>query len=269
MSIHPTAIVHPGARIAEDVEIGPYTSIGENVSIDRKTKLGSYVLIDGWTSIGEGNKIFTGAVIGTEPQDLKFEGEKTFLEIGDHNVIREYVTINRGTAGGGGKTTIGSHGLFMAYAHIAHDCHIGNNVVMSNLVALGGHVTIEDGVWLGGLVGIHHFVTVGRLAFLGGYSKIVKDVPPFMLADGQPAKVRGPNVVGLRRANLSREKVTSIKKAYQILYRSRLNTSQAIAKMEKEIEATEEVKCLIEFIKRTARGRMGRANEPRKLRNHR
>ncbi|NOX97329.1 MAG: acyl-ACP--UDP-N-acetylglucosamine O-acyltransferase [Nitrospirae bacterium] len=263
MSIHPTAIIHPDARIAEDVEIGPYASVGENVSIGRGTVIGNYAFISGWTVIGEGNKISPGVVIGTEPQDLKYKGEETTLEIGANNVIREYVTINRGTVGGGGKTSVGNNCLLMSYTHIAHDCHIGNNVVMSNLATLGGHVIIQDGVWVGGLVGIHHFVTIGRLAFLGGYSKIVKDVPPFMLTDGQPATVKGLNLVGLRRANISKEEIASIKKTYQILYRSRLNTSQAIARVEEEIDVTKEVSCLIEFIKRTARGKMGRANESR------
>jgi UDP-N-acetylglucosamine acyltransferase len=165
--------------------------------------------------------------------------------------------------GGGGKTTIGSDCLLMAYTHIAHDCHIGDRVVMSNLATLGGHITIHDGVWIGGLVGIHHFVTLGRLAFIGGYSKVVKDVPPFMLADGQPAAVKGLNVVGLRRENFSKEQLASIKKVYQILYRSQLNTSRAIEKIEREIKMTEEVSFLIEFIKRTARGKMGRSSETR------
>ncbi len=263
MSIHPTAIIHPGAQIAPGVTIGPYASVGENVSVGQGTVIGNCVFIDGWTNIGEGNNIFPGAVIGTEPQDLKYKGEKTFLEIGNNNVIREYVTINRGTVGGGEKTVIGNNCLFMVYTHIAHDCHIGNDVVMSNLATLGGHVTVQDGVWIGGLVGIHHFVSIGRLAFLGGYSKVAKDVPPFMLADGQPAVVKGLNVVGLRRIGFSKEKIAFVKKAYQILYRSQLNTSRAIEKIEKEVEITEEVNFLIEFIKRTARGKMGRASEAR------
>lgn len=263
MSIHPTAIIHPGARIAPSVEIGPYVSIGENVSIGQRTIIGSHSFINGWTTIGRGNRISPGVVIGTEPQDLKYKGEKTSLEIGDNNIIREYVTINRGTVGGGGKTTIGNNCLLMISTHIAHDCHIGDRVVMSNLTTLGGHVTIQGEVWVGGLVGIHHFVTIGRLAFLGGYSKIVKDVPPFMLADGQPAVVRGLNMVGLKRANFSNEKIASIKKAYQILYRSQLNTSRAIEKIEEEARRTEEVDFLIKFIKGMARGKMGRASESR------
>ncbi len=263
MTIHPTAIVHPGARVAPGVEIGPHASLGKNVSIGPGTVIGNGVFIDGRTDIGEGNKIFPGVVIGTEPQDLKYQGEETSLEIGNNNTIREYVTINRGTVGGGGKTTIGSDCLLMAYTHIAHDCHIGDRVVMSNLATLGGHVTIHDGVWIGGLVGIHHFVTLGRLAFIGGYSKVVRDIPPFMLADGQPAAVKGLNVVGLRRANFSKEQIASIKKAYQILYRSQLNTSRAMEKIERELKMTEEVSFLIEFIKGTARGKMGRASETR------
>ncbi|MCD5390750.1 acyl-ACP--UDP-N-acetylglucosamine O-acyltransferase [candidate division NPL-UPA2 bacterium] len=259
--IHPTAIIHPRAKLAEDVEVGPYSRIGENVTIGRGTRMAGQVFIDGWTRIGESNRIFPGVVIGTEPQDLKFKGEKSFLEIGDNNTIREYVTINRGTAGGRGRTTIGNNCLFMAYTHIAHDCHIGSSVVMSNLTTLGGHVTIEDEVWIGGLVGIHHFVSIGRLAFLGGYSKIVKDIPPFVLADGQPAEVRGLNVIGLRRAKFSSEKMSILKKAHQLLYRSQLNTSQAMAKIEEELEPIEEVKHLIEFIKRSSKGRKGRARE--------
>ena len=259
--IHSTAIIHPKAKLAEDVEVGPHSSIGENVTIGRGTQIAGQVFIDGWTRIGENNRIFTGAVIGTEAQDLKFKGEKSLLEIGDNNVIREYVTINRGTQGGGGKTTIGSNCLLMVYTHIAHDCHIGHSVVMSNLTTLGGHVTMEDGIWIGGLVGIHHFVSIGRLAFLGGYSKIVKDIPPFMLADGQPAEVRGLNVVGLRRAHVSKEKMSILKKVHQILYRSQFNTSQAITKIEEEMEPIEEVKHLIEFIKRSHQGRKGRAQE--------
>jgi len=250
VTIHPTAIVHPGARVAPGVEIGPHASLGKNVSIGPGTVIGNGVFIDGRTDIGEGNKIFPGVIIGTE--------QETSLEIGNNNTIREYVTINRGTVGGGGKTTIGSDCLLMAYTHIAHDCHIGDRVVMSNLATLGGHVTIHDGVWIGGLVGIHHFVTLGRLAFIGGYSKVVKDIPPFMLADGQPAAVKGLNVVGLRRANFSKEQIASIKKAYQILYRSQLNTSRAMEKIERELKMTEEVNFLIEFIKGTARGKMGR-----------
>ena len=263
MSIHPTAIIHPGARLAPGVEIGPYAEIGEHVSLGAGTIIGNHAFIDGWTSMGQGNKVFPGAIIGTEPQDLRYRGEKTLLTIGDNNVIREDVTIHRGTVGGGGKTTIGSNCYFMVNTHIAHDCHIGDGVVMSNLTTLGGHVTIQDKVWVGGLVGLHHFVTVGRLAFLGGYSKIVKDVPPFMLADGQPAVVKRLNVVGLRRANLSKEKIVSLKKAHQVLYRSQLNTSQAIEKIKGEGELTEEVSFLIEFIKRTARGKKGRAAESR------
>ena len=259
--IHPTAIIHPKAKLAEDVEVGPYSSIGENVTIGRGTRIGAQVFIDGWTRIGKSNRIFPGAVIGTEPQDLKFNEERSFVEIGDNNTVREYVTINRGTAGGGERTTIANNCLLMAYTHIAHDCHIGSSVVMSNLTTSGGHVTIGDEVWIGGLVGIHHFVSIGRLAFLGGYSKIVKDIPPFMLADGQPAEVRGLNIVGLRRARFSSEKMSILKKVHQVLYRSHLNTSQAIAKIEEELEPIEEVKHLIEFIKRSSKGRKGRAAE--------
>ncbi len=259
--IHPLAIVHPEATLAPDVEVGPATLIEKDVSIDSGTTIAANVFITGKTRIGKNNKIFTGAVIGTEPQDLKFRGEKTSVEIGDNNIIREYVTIHRGSASGRGKTTIGNNCFLMVSSHIAHDCCIGNSVGMTNLTTLGGHVIIEDGAWIGGMVGIHHFVRVGKLSFIGGYSKVVKDVPPFMLADGRPTKIRGLNIVGLKRANFSDAQISTLKKAYQLLYRSELNISQALERIECEIEKTSEVAELTQFIKDTPNGRMGRARE--------
>ncbi len=259
--IHPLAIIHPKARLAPDVEVGPASSIGENVSIDSGTTIAANVFITGETKIGKNNKIFSGAVIGTEPQDLKFRGEKTFLEIGDNNIIREYVTIHRGSAGGIGKTIIGSNCFLMVSSHIAHDCRIGNSVGMTNLTSLGGHVTIGNEVWIGGMVGIHHFVTVGKLAFIGGYSKVVKDIPPFMLADGRPTKIRGLNIIGLKRANFSDAKISILKRAYQLLYRSELNISQALERIEYEVEKIPEIVELIAFIKDIQNGKMGRSKQ--------
>lgn len=259
--IHTLAIVHPKAMLAPDVEVGPASSIGKGVTIGSGTTIAANVFITGETKIGKNNKIFSGAVIGTEPQDLKFHGEKTFLEIGDNNTIREYVTIHRGSASGIGKTTIGNNCFLMVSSHIAHDCHIGNSVGMTNLTSLGGHVTIGDEAWIGGMVGIHHFVTVGKLAFIGGYSKVVKDVPPFMLADGRPTKIRGLNIVGLKRAEFSAAQISILKKAYQLLYRSKLNISQALERIECEVEKTPEIAELIRSIKDTPNGRMGRSRK--------
>jgi len=258
--IHSLAIIHPKARLAPDVEVGPATSIGRNVSIDSGTTIATNVFITGETRIGKNNKIFSGAVIGTEPQDLKFRGEKTTLEIGDNNIIREYVTIHRGT-GDGGKTTVGNNCFLMVSSHIAHDCQIGNSVGMTNLTSLGGHVKIGDEVWIGGMVGIHHFVTVGKLAFIGGYSKVVKDVPPFMLADGRPTRIRGLNIVGLKRANFSDAKISTLKRVYRLLYRSGLNISQALERIEQEVEKTPEIVELINFIKDIQNGKMGRSRQ--------
>ncbi len=264
MRIHPTAIVHPTSELANDVEVGPYSFIGKNVTVGEGTKIGVRVYIDGWTVIGKKNHIFTGAIIGSEPQDLKFKGEKTFLRIGDGNTIREYVTINRGTKGSGGETIIGSQNLLMAYCHVAHDCHLGSGIVMANAAILGGHVTIEDKVYISGLAGVHHFVTIGELAMVGGCSKVVQDIPPFMIADGRPAQVKGLNVIGLRRNNYSPEARATLKKAYRILYRSHLSTSRAISKVEEEVELTEEVSHLLEFMRRRLKGALGRAKEPKK-----
>ncbi len=261
--IHPTAIVYPGARISEDVRIGPYSIVGEHVSIGKGTSIGSRVVIEGCCSIGEDNTIFTGAVIGSPPQDLKFKGEKTFLEIGNYNTIREFVTINLGTSGGRGKTVIGNDNLLMAYCHVAHDCILGNHIIMANGATLGGHVILEDRVIISGLTGVHHYIRVGCMSLLGGCSKVLVDIPPYCIADGHPAKVRGLNIIGLKRNNIPLERRNHLKHAYKLLYRSGLNSSQALGRIQKEIPETPEAAHLIEFIKKISQGKMGRAHQPK------
>lgn len=261
MKIHPTAIVEPGAEIGEEAEIGPYCVVGKEVRIGACTRLRSHVVVQGWTEIGEGNDIYSGAAIGTEPQDLKFGGEESRVKIGKRNVVREFVTVNRGTDGGGGETLIGDDNLLMAYAHVAHDCSLGNHVIMSNAATLGGHVTIEDGAIMSGLVGVHHFVTVGRMALVGGASKVVTDVPPYGLVDGHPARVHGVNIIGLERKKVSKETIACLKQAYRIIFHSGLNQAHALAKVKEEVRLTPEIEYLVEFIERSRRGKKGRARE--------
>lgn len=261
--IHPTAIVHAGAQISDGVKIGPYSIIGENVSIGRDTTISAHVVIEGWCSIGEENAIFTGAVIGSSPQDLKFKGEKATVKIGNRNTIREFVTINFGTAGGGGETKIGDDSLLMAYSHVAHDCVIGNHVIMANAATLGGHVTLEDSVIISGLAGVHHFVRIGCMSIVGGDSKVVVDIPPYCIVDGHPARVRGVNIIGLRRHNIPQERRNCLKQAYKLLYRSNLNYFQALERIKTEVIQTPEIVHLTEFVMETRQGKLGRAHQPK------
>lgn len=251
--IHETAVIHPGARLGKDVEIGPYAVIGENVLIGDGTKIGAHVIIDGWTSIGKNCTIFTGAAIGAEPQDLKFRGEKSYVFVGDNTRIREYATINRAT-GEEEETRVGTGCLLMAYTHVAHNCVVGNNVIMSNAATLAGHVVVEDRAVIGGLSGVHQFVKIGRNAMIGGASKVVQDVPPFVIVDGHPARVSGLNSVGLSRAGISESVRHNLKKAYKILYRSGLTLTQAIAVMEQELDSCEEVEHMLRFLRNAERG---------------
>lgn len=251
--IHETAVVHTGARIGKDVEIGPYAVIGENVLIGDGTKIGAHVVIDGWTSIGKHCTIYPGASIGSDPQDLKFRDEKSYVFIGDNTKIREFATVNRAT-GEGEETRIGSNCLLMAYTHVAHNCVVGNNVIMSNAATLAGHVIVEDRAVIGGLAGVHQFVKIGRNAMVGGATKIVQDIPPFVIVDGNPAKVAGLNNVGLARAGLSDTAKRNLKKAYRILYRSGLSLAQAIAVMEQELDACEEIEHMLRFLRNVERG---------------
>ncbi|MCS6958792.1 MAG: acyl-ACP--UDP-N-acetylglucosamine O-acyltransferase [Pseudanabaenaceae cyanobacterium SKYGB_i_bin29] len=230
MLIHPTAVVHPGAEIHPSVQIGAYSVIGEYVKIGENTRIGTHVVIDGWTEIGARNKIFTGAVIGTEPQDLKYDGALTQVTIGDDNLIREYVTINRATFAGE-RTVIGNHNLLMAYVHVGHNCTIQDRVVIANSVALSGHVLIESRARVSGVLGVHQFVHIGQLAMVGGMSRIERDVPPFMTVEGNPSRVRAINRIGLERAGVDAETIGEIKNAFRILYRQGLTLQEALSKL--------------------------------------
>lgn len=253
MKIHPTAIVSKKACLGSDIEVGPYSFIGDNVKIGDGTKIGSFCVIEGNTTIGKNCRIFTGAVIGSIPQDLKYKGEETFLEIGDNNIIREYCTFNPGT-GEGGRTIVGNHNLFMAYSHVAHDCVVGNHCVIANNGTLAGHVTIEDRAVIGGLVAIHQFVRVGKLSIIGGCSKVVQDIPPFSTCDGHPARVYGLNLVGLKRAGFDSKVINKLSHSFKIIFNSGLSIKNAISQLEQEDNLPSEVVYLINFIKNSSRG---------------
>lgn len=261
--IHPTAIVENGARLAPGVVIGAYAYIGSAVSIGENTIVMNHATVIGNTSIGKNCKIFQCAVVGGLPQDLKYRGEDTKVEIGDNNVIREFVTINKGTAGGGGLTKIGNRNLIMAYVHIAHDCILGNEIILANATNLAGHIVIEDKARLSGLAALHHYVTVGTLAFVGGASKVNQDVPPYCLIDGNPARVRGLNIEGLKRADIDRRSINALKEAFRLLYRSEMNRSQAIEELKAAPlhQAFPEVRHLVEFVEKEVTGWRGRGRE--------
>ncbi len=252
--IHKTAIVHPRAEIADDVAIGPYAVIGENVKIGRGTKIGAHVVIEGWTEIGEDCTFFHMASVGTIPQDLKFSGEETWLKIGRGNTFREFVTLNRGTQAGGGATIIGDHNFLMAYAHVAHDCRIGNRVIMANAATLAGHIHIGDHAVIGGLVGVHQFVKIGAYVLVGGCSAVAQDIPPFMSAAGVHAKLYGLNLVGLKRHGFSPERIQNLKRAYRILFRSKLTLKEAIKKVQEELEMNLDIQELLKFLENSERG---------------
>ena len=254
VTVHPTAIVDPQAQLAGGVEIGPYTIIGPHVVIGRNTRIASSCVIDGRTTIGAECQIFTGAIIGSVPQDLKYKGEPSQLIIGDRNRFREYVTINPGTSGGGSKTIIGDDNLVMAYAHIAHDCTIGNRVIIANNGSLAGHIIVEDRAILGGLAAVHQFTRLGTLAIVGGCSKVVQDVPPYSTCDGHPARIYGLNVEGLRRANILPATRSRLKTAFRLLFQSQLTFEHAIGRVEREVEPCPEVQHLLAFVRTTKRG---------------
>jgi UDP-N-acetylglucosamine acyltransferase len=225
--IHPTAVIHPEAELDPTVEVGPYSVIEERVKIGANTTIGAHVIISGLTEIGRANRIFPGAVIGLEPQDLKYKGAASRVKIGDRNQIREYVTINRATEEDE-VTNIGNNNLLMAYVHVAHNCILENNIVIANNVALAGHVHIESNAVIGGVLGVHQFVHIGKLAMLGGMSRIDRDVPPYMLVEGNPARVRSLNLVGLKRMGLTSTEISVLKTAFRNLYRSKMSLNQAL-----------------------------------------
>jgi UDP-N-acetylglucosamine acyltransferase len=258
--IHPTAIIDSSAAIGAGSVIGPYCVIGGDVAIGENSWLQHHVTLCGPLRAGSGNKFYSYCSIGQQTQDLKYKGEPTYLEIGDGNTFREFVTVNRSTTSDG-KTRIGSGGNFLAYSHIGHDCQVGDEVVFSNNGTLAGHVQVGDNAVMGGLTAVHQFCRIGRFAITGGCSKIVQDVPPFMIADGNPAEIRGINQVGLERKNFSADKVKLIKEAFRLIYRSKLNTAQAIAAIRKELPENEEIAQIVQFIETSERGIIRRAQD--------
>jgi UDP-N-acetylglucosamine acyltransferase len=251
--IHPSAIISPDADIADDAEIGAFVIIGENCTVGSGSVIAARATLERNVTLGENVNVGIGTILGGLPQDLKFAGEETSVEIGDGTVIREYVTINRGTAQSF-KTTVGRNCLIMSYVHLAHDCHIGNHVILSNVVQLAGHVTVEDRAIISGLSAAHQFVRIGRNSFIGGMSRVAKDIPPFLKAVGSPVKLYGLNSVGLQRNGMDEATILELKRAYRLLFRSDLNITQAIERAQNELEQLPEVQELIRFVEASERG---------------
>ncbi len=252
---HPTAIIDPAAKIPASCKIGPYCVIGANVEMGENCELIAHVVLQGPTKLGSHNKIYPFAAIGIGPQDLTYNGEPTRLEIGDHNQIREYVTIHRGTVKGGGLTTVGSHSLIMAYAHVAHDCHIGDHVILANGATLGGHVTVEEYASISALCPIHQFVTIGKHSYVGGGTAITQDVLPFSKTSAaREVHAYGVNTVGLQRKGFPPERIHKIQHFFKVLLASKLNTSQALEKIKSEGDLGEDVAMLVQFVEKSERG---------------
>ena len=253
--IHPTAIVDPEARIPASCRIGPYCVVGAEVEMGQDCELMSHVVLEGPTTLGDNNRIFPFASIGLPPQDLKYAGERTTLEIGDHNVIREFATLHRGTVAGGGVTRIGNHILIMAYAHVAHDCFVGDQVIMANAATLAGHVNIAEWATVGAFSAVHQFTSVGPHAYIGGGTIVTKDVLPFSkTVAARDAHAYGVNAVGLERRGFTRERIRKIHHAFKLLLASKLNTSQALQKLKAEKDSNEDIRMLIRFIESSERG---------------
>ena len=251
--IHSTAIIHPGVQLGADCEIGPYCVLGEHVKLGDRCRLHSHVVIDGHTTLGADNEVFPFACLGLKTQDLKWKGGITRVDIGDHNVFREYVTVHSATSDGG-TTRVGSHNHFLAYVHLAHDVQLGSHIIMSNVATLAGHVTVEDHAIIGGLAAVHQFCRIGKYAMIGGCAKVVQDIPPFMMGDGNPAETRFINKVGLERNGFSPEVVKSLTQAYKILFREGLTVSNALTKIETELTKSPDLDHLVAFIRASERG---------------
>ena len=252
--IHPTAIIETGARIAEDVAIGPYSIIGPEVEIGRGCRIGPHVVVTGRTRLGADNRIFQFASIGDEPQDKKFAGEASALEIGERNTIRENVTINRGTADGGGVTRLGNDNWIMAYCHIAHDCQVGSHVIMANGATLAGHVTVGDHVIFAGYSGAHQFCSIGDHAFLGMYGGVSQDVPAYVMVSGHPPRPRGINSEGLKRRGFSSDQIRNIREAYRLIYRSGKSRDEALAELESRLNRQPELEQMVRSARASTRG---------------
>ena len=254
IDIHPSAVVSPKAKIADGVIIGPFSIIGEKVTVGRDTVIGSHIVIDGNTVIGEKNRIYPFVSIGLPPQAIGYQGEDTKVIIGDENIIREFVTINRATTKQDRVTKVGNKNYLMAYAHIAHDCTLGNSIIMSNAATLGGHIEIGDHAIIGGLVAIHQYVRIGAYAFIGGKSATVKDIPPYMIASGDRAKLYGLNQIGLKREGFSQEEINNLKKAYKIIWRDHHLLNEAMERVRREILPFKELQILLDFLVNSKRG---------------
>ncbi len=252
--IHPTAIVASSAELGSGVEIGPYAIVEDHVSIGDGTRVDAHAVIKQYTRMGKCNHIHSHALVGGTPQDLKFRGEITWLELGDENTIREFATLHRGTEGGGGITRMGSHNLCMAYTHVAHDCQVGSHIVLSNGATLGGHVTVDDFAIIGGLSAVHQFSHIGTHAFVGGMTGVAQDLPPWMLAAGSRALVHGPNLVGLRRIGASRETIGALKKAFRLIWRSELSRAEALDQLTTEYANIPELMEFVNFVHKSERG---------------
>jgi len=260
--IHPTAIVHPQAQIEEGVWIGPYSFIGENVNIHSNTKIDANVYIDGWTEIGKNCHFSPFSSIGTHPQDITYKEEKVIVKIGERNIFREFVTVNRGTLKGGGETFIGNDNYFMAYSHVGHDCFVGSWTTFVNGATLSGHVRVEDYSTVGAFTGVHQFCRVGKYAFIGGYSVITQDVLPFSkVAGSRPPLLYGLNAVGLRRRRFSRERIQKLKEIFKIIFYSDLNTAQAVEKIKEEFDVNDDMKEILNFINSSKRGIIKKVSE--------
>ena len=252
--IHETAIVAAGAQVGDGCHVGPFCIVGENVVLGEGVRLDSHIVVEGSTKVGEETHVFPFVSIGLAPQDLKYAGEPTATEIGKRNQIREFVTIHRGTSGGGGLTKIGDDNLFMAQAHVAHDCQIGSEVIMANAATLAGHVEIADRANVGAYSGVHQFCRVGYEAFVGGYSVVVKDAPPFAIIQGNHAKCYGLNRVGMKRRGYPKDTIEKLHRAYHLLLSAKLNTTQALEKIKEEINGCDEVDMLVKFYETSKRG---------------
>lgn len=252
--IHATAQVHPAAKLADNVEVGPFAVIGEHVRVGSGTRIGAHAVIDDYTEIGSDNHIYQFASVGAEPQDLKFAGEVSWLRIGDRNRIREFATLHRGTADGGGETVIGDDCLFMAYSHVAHDCRVGNHVILANAATLAGHVVVDDFAILGGLTAVHQFTRIGAHVMLSGGSMVGQDIVPYAIGQGDRAKIVGLNSVGLKRRGFSEVVLKNIKDAYKLIFRSGLRLEEAIVRIESDIASGPEIEALVSFLRQSERG---------------
>lgn len=253
VTIHPTAVVDPGAEINEGVSVGPYSVIGPNVKIGARTTVGSHCVFEGWTEIGEDCRITHSVCLGQEPQDVKYAGEETYVRIGARNLIREFTTVHRAT-GEGNETRVGDDNFIMCYVHIAHNCIVGSSTVISNLTTMAGHVTVEDQARISGVIPIHQFVRIGTHSIVGGGSRVPKDILPYIKAAGNPLRVSGLNTIGLQRAGFAPETMKALREAYRLIYRSNLNVTQAVERIKSEVPPIPEIQHLLEFIEASDRG---------------